>query len=62
MPLLRIPILQVSVMDDLQRHLSGLQQANLCGAAAFVFGAEDVGVPFDAWWMVEQVDGGTVGM
>ena len=50
----------MSTLDDLQRHLSGLQQANLGGAAAFVFGAEDVGVPFDAWWMVEQI--GTVGM
>ncbi|CAL1172584.1 unnamed protein product [Cladocopium goreaui] len=26
---------------------TSLQQANLCGAAAFVFGAEDVGVPFE---------------
>ena len=38
---------------DLGDH-QGLELANLGGAAAFVFGAEDVGVPFDARLMVEQ--------
>ena len=41
------------LFDDHGDH-QGLELANLGGAAAFVFGAEDVGVPFDARLMVEQ--------